>query len=77
MTIAKDIGPGEHTEEMSLFLTGGTGFFGRSILRRITAFGGRINDHDLFTLVLGKINIGSVEATYFKIVDRTAGQRGC
>lgn len=37
MTIAKDIGPGEHIEDMSLFLTGGTGFFGRSILRRIAA----------------------------------------
>lgn len=34
MAIAIDIGPNEH---MSLFLTGGTGFFGRSILRRIAA----------------------------------------
>jgi len=36
MTIAVGASPGTN-EEMSLFLTGGTGFFGRSILRRIAA----------------------------------------
>lgn len=35
MAFATDAGSDAHKEVMSLFLTGGTGFFGRSILRRI------------------------------------------